>query len=152
MNILWSGKYGWAHTRSQQKHSSGKFLDVRHLQWKNIFYQFQAFFMPLIGQLFWSDSRTPLVIERVIEELLSDAESQYSNISSDMFNKEKNNEAWIYTVGSIKTQQFEKHYTSLGTSINHLLHMTYIQYQAFHPDLRSYTLGYVNHAVTIPAL
>ena len=43
MNILWSGKYGWAHTRSQQKHSSGKFLDVRHLQWKKLFYQFQAF-------------------------------------------------------------------------------------------------------------
>ena len=42
---------------------------------------------------FWSDTRTPLVIERVIEELLSDAESQYSNTSSDMFNKEKNNEA-----------------------------------------------------------
>ena len=52
-----------------------------------------SFFMPLIGQLFCSDARTPLVIERVIEELLSDAESQYSNISSDMFNKEKNNEA-----------------------------------------------------------
>ena len=49
--------------------------------------------MPLIGQLFWSDTRAPLVIERVIEELLSDAESQYSNISSDMFNKEKNYEA-----------------------------------------------------------
>ena len=49
---------------------------------KKIIHQFQV-----------SDTRTPLVIERVIEELLADAESQYSNISSDMFNKEKNNEA-----------------------------------------------------------
>ena len=60
---------------------------------KIYFINFKFFYAFDWSAFFWSDTRTPLVIERVIEELLSDAESQYSNISSDMFNKEKNNEA-----------------------------------------------------------
>jgi len=45
----------------------------------------------------------------------------------------------INTVGFIKSQQFENQYTSSGTIINHLQHLDRVQYQAAHPELRSYT-------------
>ena len=36
----------------------------------------------------------------------------------------------LFTVGSIKTQQFENHYIRSGTRINHPLHTDRIEYQA----------------------
>ena len=56
-------------------------------------------------------------------------------------------QGFLYMVGLQKTQQFEIHYTRLGTSINCSLHYTWIQYQVAHPEL---TLGYVNWGVLYP--
>ena len=49
-------------------------------------------------------------------------------------------QGFLYMVGLQKTQQFEIHYTRLGTSINCSLHYTWIQYQVAHLELRSYTM------------
>jgi len=44
-------------------------------------------------------------------------------------------QGFLYMVGLQKTQQFEIHYTRLGTSINCSLHYTWIQYQVAHLEL-----------------
>ena len=44
-------------------------------------------------------------------------------------------QGFLYMVGLQKTQQFEIHYTRLGTSINCSLHYTWFQYQVAHPEL-----------------